>query len=75
MTVDVGVEILRKLDVLIAVTATAVLEGKPQREKIEVLDRAGLAPKDIAQVVGITSNNVRATLTKLRSREKKKTAK
>ena len=71
MTDDVGVELLRKLDVLIAITAAAVLAGKTQREKIEILDRAGLAPKDIAQVLGITSNNVRVRLAQQRSRTKK----
>lgn len=51
--------------------AMAALQGKPQREQIERLHDFGFQPRDIAQVVGTTSNSVRVALVRLRKSRKK----
>jgi DNA-binding MarR family transcriptional regulator len=66
MTDKIVAELIRKLDVLIGLTAIHVLEKKSQKEKVELLGRAGLAVKDIAALVGTTPNTVSVTLSKLR---------
>ena len=74
MTDKVASELIRKLDMLIALTAIAVLDKKAQKEQIRLLGRAGLSPKDIAALVGTTRNTVSVTLSNLRkghSRPKK----
>ena len=71
MTDAVGAEILKKLDVLVALTAVSALEGKVQNAQVELLDRAGLSRKDIAKLVGTTPNTVSVTLSKARHTGKK----
>ena len=66
MTDSIGKEILTKLDLLISLVAISVLDGKPQKEQIELLDKPGLTPKEIAALVGTTPNTVRATLSKMK---------
>jgi len=62
---------LRKLDRLINLFALSVTEGKKQREQILLLSRAGFQPKDIAEILGTSSNAVRVELSKLRKEHRK----
>lgn len=46
------------------------IKDLPQKEKIEFLDKSGYSPKDIADLVGTTSNTVSVTLNKLKNKIK-----
>jgi len=62
-------EILSKLTTLVRLQALAMTRDLPtNKEKILFLHDAGLAPKEIAEIIGTTSNSVSVLL----SREKKK---
>ncbi len=71
MTDSVSKEMLTKLDLLIGLMAISVLDGKPQKEQIELLDKAGLRPKEIAALVGTTRNTVSVTLSQMKKRNSK----
>ncbi len=64
-----------KLDTLIRLVAAGLVLNKPQQEQIEVLSKAGFAPKDIAELLGTTANTVRVTLTEIRKGKKKRVKK
>ncbi len=67
-------ELSEKLDILIklqAATLTASFESS--KDKILFLDKAGLRPKLIADIVGTTPNHVNVTLSKKRKPGKAKT--
>lgn len=57
-----------KLTTIIKLLAVSLAEGKTQREKIRILSAAGLAPKEIAEILGTTPNTVRVALSSLRKR-------
>jgi DNA-binding NarL/FixJ family response regulator len=59
-------EIIRRLDSLIRLVAVGVCAEKTQRDSIEILDRAGLAPKEIAEFLGTTSNTVSVSLSAMK---------
>lgn len=65
-------EVLERLDVLIRLTAVGLCADKTQKEKIQVLDAAGLAPKQIADIIGTTRNTVSVALVGLRKERKKR---
>ncbi len=46
-----------------------------QSEKIELLNRVGYEPREIAPIVGTTPNSVRVTMSNLRKQKKSKKAK
>jgi DNA-directed RNA polymerase specialized sigma24 family protein len=48
---------------LLAVVATKEMK---QRDQIALLDRAGLPPREIADIVGTSSNTVRVALVEIR---------
>ena len=64
--------IFERLDVLTRLVAVAIGSGKTQREQIEALARAGFEPKEIATVVGSTSNAVSVALYKLKATPRKR---
>jgi len=64
-------EIIQRLDTLIKLVATSLLAEKSQREQIELLSKVGLAPKEIAELIGTTPNTVRVALTAIRKAKKK----
>ena len=74
MPEDTRPELLRKIDILIGVTAVAAVDGKPQTEQIQVLSGVGLTPGEIAKLIGTTASTVRATLSKLKARGKQAAA-
>jgi DNA-directed RNA polymerase specialized sigma24 family protein len=65
-----------KLDVLIRLMALSVAPESLTLENRAVrLQRAGLAPKDIASLIGTTSNAVRVALSGAKRRGKRKKVK
>jgi len=60
--------ILSRLDRIIRLLAASIAADKPQRERIRLLSSAGLAPQEIAQALGTTSNTVRVALVAIRKR-------
>lgn len=60
----------RKLDVLIRLKAMELCAEGTQREKIAILDMAGLQPKEIAEMLGTTSNTVSVALSNIRKDRK-----
>jgi hypothetical protein len=73
MSDPVSQVIAGKLDVLIRLVAMGLCGDKTQREKINILDMAGLTPKVIAEMLGTTSNTVSVALSGLRKERKKAT--
>jgi len=69
-----GIALLTRIDerqgAMLRLQAITALEGKPQREQIERLYDFGLQPRDIAQIVGTSSNTVRVALVRLRKSRK-----
>ena len=57
---------LAKIDQILRILAVIATKGLKQREQIAVLSRAGLPPKDIADLIGTSSNTVRVELVGLR---------
>jgi DNA-directed RNA polymerase specialized sigma24 family protein len=61
-------EIVEKLDLMIKLLALNVMDtGNSQKEDIIQLARVGIQPKDIAKIIGTSSNTVSVTLSRARS--------
>jgi len=60
-----------KMDTLIKLVACGIIADKSQREQIEMLSRIGLPPKEIAGLIGTTSNTVSVILAGIRKAKKK----
>jgi DNA-directed RNA polymerase specialized sigma24 family protein len=65
-------EITERLDKLIRIVALSSTKGLTSTESISVLHQAGFAPKDIADILGTTSNVVNVRLSEMRKRGFKK---
>ena len=66
--------ILAKLDSLLRIQTLSATKGMKQGEQIALLDRAGFQPKDIAELLGTTSNTVNVALSNMRRTKSKKAA-
>jgi len=55
-----------RLDRALRLLAILAVRGLPQREQIAVLDKVGFRPREIAEIVGTTSNAVRVALVGIR---------
>ena len=55
-----------KLDQILRVLVVLATRGLKQREQIALLDAARFSPKDIAELLGTSSNTVRVELVALR---------
>ena len=64
--------ILSKLDTLLRVQTLVATRGMKQGEQIALLSRAGFQPKDIAELIGTTSNTVNVALSNMRRGKTKK---
>lgn len=62
-------ELSKKLDLLTRLTALSLIADKQQQEQIILLSRAGFQPKEIAEIVGTTSNTVNVSLSKHRKKK------
>lgn len=57
----------KRLDTLIRLQATSMVDKFPtQRERIAFLSKTGLAPKEIAEILGTTANSVSVALAKMK---------
>lgn len=64
---DAEVAVLsEKLDLLIRLVALSLADGKRQTDQILLLSRAGLSPRDIADLLGTSANAVSVELSRLR---------
>lgn len=64
---DGSAAIVAKLDTLIRLQATSMVDRfGTQRERIAFLNRVGLGPKAIADILGTTSNTVSVALAKMK---------
>jgi len=70
MTDDQYQNFSKKLDILIRLTAFSLIENKKQNEQFLLLSNAGFQPKEIAEIVGTTSNTVRVGLSSMRKKLK-----
>lgn len=57
---------IEKLDRALRLLAAIATRGLSQTDQIALLGRAGFAPKEIAEIVGTTSNTVRVSLVSIR---------
>jgi hypothetical protein len=64
--------VIEKLDQLLRVLTISVTRGLRQVEQIALLNRARFLPKDIAELLGTTSNTVSVALSALRKAAGKK---
>jgi hypothetical protein len=63
--------IIDKLDILIKIVALSSTKGLTSTEKISLLNQAGIAPKDIAEIIGTTQNVVNVRLSEMRKKRVK----
>lgn len=71
---EIGYRIIERLGMLIKLTALNVLKDEGFKEQVRILSNVGLRPKEIAEILGKTPNNVRVMLSYVRKQnEKKKT--
>lgn len=57
---------IEKLDRALRLLAAIATRGLSQTDQIALLNRTGFAPKEIAEIVGTTSNTVRVSLVSIR---------
>ena len=62
--------LLGKLDAIIKLLVIDVTQGKDQTEQIRLLSHVGFQPKNIAEMLGTTANNVSVRLSSLRKKRK-----
>jgi DNA-directed RNA polymerase specialized sigma24 family protein len=62
--------VVEKLDRILKLMALFATRGLNQRESIGILDTLGFTPKEIAELLGTTSNTVRVTLVAIRKGRK-----
>jgi len=73
---DINLKILEKLNILVKLTTLNIVMDHDYREQVRILSLVGLKPKEIADLLGKTSNSVRVTLSGIRrSKNKVKTKK
>jgi DNA-directed RNA polymerase specialized sigma24 family protein len=63
---ELSQENLEKMDILLRLLAITLVNGKKQREQIRLLSLAGMAPKEIANLIGTSPNTVNVALSALR---------
>ena len=72
MSEDILRKVDNKLSTLIRLISLDTVKGRPFVEQIELLHNAGLAPSDIATILGKTPNNIRVQLHQIRKKRTKK---
>jgi predicted transcriptional regulator len=60
--------LVSKLDLVARLLSLSLVEGKRQADQITLLSKAGLAPKEIADLLGTTPNTVRVALSNMRKK-------
>lgn len=70
---DKGIELLaRRLDAIVKLMVFQMAENKPTRDKVWLLWTIGYEPREIADLLDISANNVRVTLSNLRKQRTKR---
>ncbi len=69
---EINIKILEKLDLLVKLTALNIIKDKDFKEQVKLLSSIGLQPKEIADLLGKTPNNIRVTLSQIRKEKNKK---
>ncbi len=75
MNEDIQKAILQELKIIKKLLAQNILSGETQTKQISKLNSLGFQPKEIAEILGTTSNTVNVALSKLRKSKKKKKTK
>ena len=65
-------EVIDELRKITRLLTPLVIKDKTQREQVVLLDSVGLPPRDIAELIGTTSNTVSVTLSTLRREARQK---
>jgi len=65
-------ELLKKMDTVIKLLTISSLKDETQLQKIKILNSAGLPPKNIADLLGTSSNTVSVALHKLKNKSSTK---
>jgi predicted transcriptional regulator len=60
--------VVARLDTISRLLALNLVEGKKQVDQIVLLTKAGWRPKDVAELLGTSSNAVSVALSQLRKR-------
>jgi len=68
-------EIIKKLNLLIKLLATDIIQDKDYREQVMLLHNIGLQPKEIAEITGKSTNNVNVTLHLIKKSKKRRVKK
>lgn len=68
-------EISKKLDLLVRLSAINITKGLKFKQQVVILSDAGFQPRQIADMLGTTANNVRVTLHGIRKERKEKKSK
>jgi DNA-directed RNA polymerase specialized sigma24 family protein len=66
-------DVVEKLEKIIRLLAMTAVQGRRQKEQIEILSQAGFEPREIADLLGTTSNTVRVALVSIRKGRKQTT--
>ncbi len=69
MTQSNDERILMKLDQLLQIFTISATKDLKQPDQIDLLNRIGFPPKEIAKLLGTTSNTVSVTLSGLRKKQ------
>ena len=72
---EIGFKILESLNLLVKLNALNLLKNKEFKDQVMILSETGMQPKDIADILGKTPNNVRVTLSMTRKEKNKKSTK
>jgi DNA-directed RNA polymerase specialized sigma24 family protein len=65
-------QVLEKLDQILRILVLNATRDVKQRQQIDLLDKAGFAPKTIADLLGTNANLVRVELVAVRKSRSKK---
>ena len=60
----------KKLDILIKLFAMEAVRGREFREQVRILDQVGLQPKEIAELLNKSPNNISVTLSYLKKKSR-----
>jgi DNA-directed RNA polymerase specialized sigma24 family protein len=65
-------ELTKRLDKLTRIVALSSTRGYTSTERISLLNQAGFAPKEIAEIIGTTQNVVNVRLSEIRKKRMEK---
>jgi len=72
MNDEIEYRIIDRLNILIKLSALNILNDKEFKEQVRILSNIGLKPKEMAEILGKTPNNVRVMLSYVRKKARRK---